>query len=365
MTIVMHAVEPSIARDIDLKKTEASTFVKEISIITPPGSPPTGRGTPDNSIQVPATCEPYLKPSWHHNMDQIIREVDQYFLDHWNFVSDKERKKFVLAGFSRVTCMYFPMANDDRIASACKLLTVLFLIDDLLEDMSFEDGAAYNNSLMPIMRGEQQPNRDIPAEAIMYDLWEDMRALNYDLANEILEPTFVFMRAQTDYERKNINGFGSYLIYRERDVGKALLSALMRFSMNLRLTPEELRLVKPVDENCSKHISIINDVFSWDKEFAKSRTGHEEGSVLCSSVQVLAEEANLTIEASKRVLLSMAREWELTHLKLARETGNNTSLTSDRRDTVLNYLKGLEYQMSGNELWSSSTLRYLGVNTSC
>jgi aristolochene synthase len=228
--------------------------------------------------------------------------------------------------------------------------------------MSFEDGEAYNNSLMPIMRGEKLPNRNIPAEAIMWDLWEDMRALDHDLANEILEPTFVFMRAQTDRERRKIKGFGSYLVYRERDVGKALLSALMRFSMNLHLNPEELELVKPVDENCSKHISIINDIFSWEKELAQSYTGHEEGSVLCSSVQVLAEEANLTTEASKRVLFAMAREWELNHLKLASEIGNDMSLTSDSKGAVLSYVKGLEYQMSGNELWSATTLRYIGVN---
>ncbi|KAJ2998228.1 hypothetical protein NUW58_g389 [Xylaria curta] len=363
MATVMPNYGPTIVRAPDMKEVEASTFVKELSMAMP-GSPPTSRGIPGISIEVPGIHEPYLKPSWYHNMDQIIHEVDQYFLNCWNFASEKERKKFVHAGFSRVTCMYYPMAKDDRIVSACKLLTVLFLIDDLLEDMSFEDGEAYNNALMPIMRGEKKPNRDAPAETIMWDLWEGMRALNHDLANEILEPTFVFMRAQTDRQRKNIKGFGSYLIYRERDVGKALLSALMRFSMNLELTPEELRLVKPVDENCSKHISIINDIFSWEKEFAQSYTGHEEGSVLCSSVQVLAEEANLTIEASKRVLFSMAREWELTHLKLANEIGNNESLTPDRKDAIMSYIKGLEYQMSGNELWSASTLRYIGVNAS-
>ncbi|KAI1176094.1 Aristolochene synthase from penicillium Roqueforti [Nemania sp. FL0916] len=358
MAAVMHTFEPTMG------KTEAkNVFSNGASISTPPGTPPTGRGTPDNLVQIPSTPEPYLKPSWYHDMDRIISEVDQYFLDNWNFTSEKERKKFVVAGFSRVTCMYYPMADDDRIASACKLLTILFLIDDLLEDMSFEDGEAYNNALMPIMRGDKLPNRDIPAEAMMWDLWEDMRALDFDLANEILEPTFVFMRAQTDRERKNIKGFGSYLIYRERDVGKALLSALMRFSMNLHLTPEELQLVKPVDENCSKHISIINDIFSWEKELAQSYTGHEEGSVLCSSVQVLAEEANLTIDASKRVLFAMAREWELTHLKLSDEIGSDPSLTSERKGAVLSYVKGLEYQMSGNELWSASTLRYIGVNS--
>ncbi len=31
------------------------------------------------------------------------------------------------------------------------------------------------------------------------------------------------------------------------------------------------------------------------------------------------------------------------------------------REEVMRYMDGLEYQMSGNELWSQSTLRYIGV----
>jgi len=122
-----------------------------------------------------------------------------------------------------------------------------------------------------------------------------------------------------------------------------LLSALMRFSMGLSMTPEELNSVKDVDVNCAKHISVINDIFSWDKELLASRTGHQEGSALCSSVQVLAEEAHLSTEASKRILFNMCREW------------------AGLREEVMRYMDGLEYQMSGNELWSQSTLRYIGV----
>lgn len=56
---------------------------------------------------------------------------------------------------------------------------------------------------------------------MFHDLWEGMRAQDRDLANDILEPTFVFMRAQTDRARKEITELGQYLEYREMDVGKA------------------------------------------------------------------------------------------------------------------------------------------------
>lgn len=87
--------------------------------------------------------------------------------------------------------------------------------------MSLEDGRAYNDKLIPIARGDVQPDQSVPVEWIMYDLWEMMRAQDKELADEVLEPTFTFMRAQTDKARLSVRGMGPYLVYREKDVGKA------------------------------------------------------------------------------------------------------------------------------------------------
>lgn len=70
-----------------------------------------------------------FSPIIHPNVDSVSAEVDDYFLQHWPFRDEKERVKFRAAGFSRVTCLYFPLATDDRIGFACRMLTVLFLID--------------------------------------------------------------------------------------------------------------------------------------------------------------------------------------------------------------------------------------------
>jgi len=102
--------------------------------------------------------------------------------------------------------------------------------------MSFDDGEAYNENLIPIARGDVQPDRmqtasvtrhplnligKISVEWMMYDLWESMRLHDRELANQVLEPTFLFMRAQTDRVRLEITELGQYLEYREKDVGKA------------------------------------------------------------------------------------------------------------------------------------------------
>ena len=99
-------------------------------------------------------------PKCHPRVEEVAREVDDYFLRHWTFPTVKSRKAFLSAGFSRVTCLYFPLAKDDRIHFACRLLTVLFLIDDVLEGMSLAEGEAYNAKLIPLSRGDALPNRN-------------------------------------------------------------------------------------------------------------------------------------------------------------------------------------------------------------
>lgn len=48
-----------------------------------------------------------------------------------------------------------------------------------------------------------------------------MHAHDCDMADEALEPTFTFMRSQTDPRRLTTMNYGQYLEYRETDVGKA------------------------------------------------------------------------------------------------------------------------------------------------
>jgi aristolochene synthase len=70
-----------------------------------------------------------FKKTCHPDVTTATKDVDSWFLSNWKFPDQKSRDKFVGAGFSRVTCLYFPKALPQRIKSACKLLTILFLID--------------------------------------------------------------------------------------------------------------------------------------------------------------------------------------------------------------------------------------------
>lgn len=70
-------------------------------------------------------------PNIHPNVHAVSAEVEAYFLHRWPFRNDADRAKFRAAGFSRVTCLYFPEALQNRISFACRLLTLLFLVDGI------------------------------------------------------------------------------------------------------------------------------------------------------------------------------------------------------------------------------------------
>lgn len=129
----------------------------------------------------------------------------------------------------------------------------------------------------------------------------------------------------------------------------------MRFSMGPRMTPDKLKDMKALESNCAKQLSVVNDIYSYEKEEESSRTGHKEGSFLCSAVKVLAEETSLSIPATKRVLWIMTRKWETVHDRLVEEKMKAPGGCSEASQA---YMKGLQYQMSGNEQWSKTTRRY-------
>ncbi|PVI03625.1 Aristolochene synthase in complex with 12,13 Difluorofarnesyl diphosphate [Periconia macrospinosa] len=293
----------------------------------------------------------------HPDIASAIEHVDSWFLENWTFPDQKSKATFVAAGFSRVTCFYFPKALPERIRSACKLLTILFLIDDQLEYMSLEEGKAYNESLMGFCTGESIPDRNVPVQWMMYDIWEEMRNIDRQLANEVLEPVFVFMRSQTAKERLSVDNLHDYLQYRQNDVGQALLAALMRFSYALEISPIELAFLSEMDKNCGKHISLVNDILSYEKEKRISETEKSEGAILCNAVQILSEQVAISVEAAKNVLWIMVRECEHAHVKLFSNIDSSIPGLSLKED-LRRYVQGLEYQMSGNEYWSKTTHRY-------
>ncbi|KAI5923116.1 terpenoid synthase [Camillea tinctor] len=316
---------------------------------TPPPAP--------KDSQVPKGLRPtILKALKHPDAYDVVQQVNEFFLENWPFPTEKHRKRFVEEGYAWFVGIDCPLSLDDRIHWGCRLLTTGFLIDDLLDRMSVAEGAEHNSKVIECARGQLIPDRNAPAQWIMYDLFEDMRAVDRHLADELLEPTIDFLVAQTDSNRMKTMNLEQYFEYRDADLGKGLLSGIMRFCAGLYMTPEELELVKPVEENSMRHITFVNDICSLEKEVLSAKESAKDGSelgALCSSVPIVMKWCGLGEDEAKHIMWEMVRSWEVRHFELVNE------ILQGHPSTALEiYFRGLEHQMAGNELWSLLTPRY-------
>ncbi|KAI0141748.1 Aristolochene synthase [Xylariaceae sp. FL1272] len=296
---------------------------------------------------------PIFKSICHPSYPHVAKEVDDYFLKHWNFPDQKSRQKFLAADYSRFACLNYPLTKDDKIRFACRIITLLFLTDDEIDHMSIEDAEVYNERLILIARGLQRPDPLIPAEWMMWDLWEEMRAHDEELTATVEEPCFLFMRAQVDKTRLNPGNLAKYFEFREKDIGTALVCAIMTFGMGIRLTDEELELTRPVVSNFAKNLLCFNDIYSYEKELRVERESKLSGGTVVSAVPIIAGLAQVGPESAKRILWTMCREWEVNHHRMVANV-----LAEHHSSNLEMFFKGLEYQYAGNELWSHETGRY-------
>lgn len=129
------------------------------------------------------------------------------------------------------------------------------------------------------------------------------------------------------------------------------MSSVTRFALNLSMSAEEIEAVSDLDMNRSRFITIINDIFSWEMELKQSQSSNEEGSYLCSSVQIIMDSLGVDDDAAKAILWTIARHLELRHLQLS-------SSLVEKYPTLGMYCKATGYHMSGIEAWHKETHRY-------
>ncbi|GIK07714.1 hypothetical protein Aspvir_003381 [Aspergillus viridinutans] len=217
--------------------------------------------------------------------------------------------------------------------------------------MSFETSKALVEKLICILRGESQPDLDMPVERILVDLWRQMRSIDSSATEDLLLATCSLWSAQGSDARREFKDLGSYIDYRICDGGSVIVSPLTRFAMGLRLTNDDIEAVKEITMNMARQIPLLNDICSWEKELKKARESKADGAQLCSAVKIIADTLKIDAAAAQRLLWHMCRELEARHVQLAGEIlAVYPHLSS--------YCRAIGYPMSGQEVWALQSERF-------
>lgn len=200
-----------------------------------------------------------------------------------------------------------------------------------------------------------EADRTDPIAKIAFELFADMRANDPAAADLLLAAVQKFLAVQTDKTRLNLRSLADYFDYRLNDVGRTVMISLLRYVMDIQLDHAEEQQVLDLEETVIRHITIVNDIISYEKEVrARDENPGVEGAELCNAVSLLVQqcgEAAVSIEGSKRVLWALTREFEAEYIRVA----NDVRLFSEKVDR---YVKCLGYMMAGNAAWSAMSSRY-------
>ncbi|KAL8781085.1 MAG: hypothetical protein Q9213_006167 [Squamulea squamosa] len=216
--------------------------------------------------------------------------------------------------------------------------------------MSLEEAKAFYKRLIPIAKGEVLPDRTDPYEWITYDAWAGMRAVDEALTEATFEGAVICFSGQFNEARSSCVSMGSVLKQRVQEGGAGFVTALMRYSMGLKVSAEAINTILDVSKSYSRLAIVVNDIYSCDKELRAWNRNQKEGGQLVNMVMQQAKDTGLNWEAAKRVLWILCREWELDHFEMV---AKREAAVEGCDEDLRRYMEGLEYVLGGNEEWSS------------
>ncbi|OQE91319.1 hypothetical protein PENNAL_c0010G00185 [Penicillium nalgiovense] len=148
-----------------------------------------------------------------------------------------------------------------------------------------------------------------------------------------------------------------YLEFRIVDAAADWTLYNFRWGSGITLNPEEEKIADPMSYVAYAELCLVNDLFSWDKEYASHIKSN--GDVpLVNAVHIVAVTQGLSHCAAKAVLQAEIRAHEERFCQLKEQY----EATDRPSHEVLRWLRLLEHSMAGNWVWSLCVPRYCKVD---
>ncbi|KAK4222457.1 putative terpene cyclase [Podospora fimiseda] len=324
---------------------------------------------------IPPTLLP--EPILHPDHQEISREVITYLVDTWDWPSARTKKAFISWNLPEVVLFMFPTGVKSRVKLACEFLLLGFLMDgsvfphytqkrkkkkekgkkltmfiDHFDNQTLLQNSSTVSRLQLLLSSPSTFTPSNKIESMHSSIFTQFLSLDSSLP--ILQTYISMLQCHCLSDRgTNISSFRTYLSFREIDVGMPICSELMYWTEPdlLKLTTTQREKLRPLERIANYHVSILNDVFSFDREWKAARE-QGEGAVMVNGVMVLSEELGVGVGVGRGVCVGIVRGWETEFLGLVEEMGLEGEL-------MKRAVKGIERRMAGAEGYSWRTRRYL------
>ncbi|KAJ5193267.1 hypothetical protein N7449_009409 [Penicillium cf. viridicatum] len=259
------------------------------------------------------------------------------------------------------TSLCAPNCLPERFALVAYTVEYAFLHDDETDNaadqeaMSLENEMlhqAINQSGMTSVSTRVSPKAQRKAEVQARIAAEYLR-LDPVFGEFFLKAWQTFTTSVQDVRSLEFPSLDDYLAFRIVDAAADWTLYNYRWGSGITLTPEEEKIADPMSYVAYAELCLVNDLFSWDKEYASHIKTNGEVPLI-NAVHIVAVTQGLTHCAAKAVVQAEIRAHEERFCLLKEQY----EATSNPSDSVLRWLKLLEHSMAGNWVWSLCVPRY-------
>lgn len=133
------------------------------------------------------------------------------------------------------------------------------------------------------------------------------------------------------------------------------VDTLMRFGMDILLTPEEEELVAPIVKPCYAALGLANDYFSSDIEWEEFQSSESSQTAMTNAVWLFMQWHQVGKEEAKRLVRQVTNDYEREYQQRVQEYIAGEGKSNSK---IQLYLTALGYQIPGNVTWSLRCPRY-------
>ncbi|KAF7168670.1 hypothetical protein CNMCM5623_001610 [Aspergillus felis] len=292
----------------------------------------------------------------YQNYKQAPQDDGKLPIDLQKTSTDKRslKEKELVATAVKSTAYMFPEASPVRAGMIAQSMLLIFLHDDVVEESPVDAGFTITDAIMAPWIGTQDESAQHPLQGFLKAVIDEEPILGKNL----LDGAFAWIKHTKGYQSIPPSVFDSlrnYLDYRAVDIGRELLLAQAAFACNAHLSEPEMKVFDKLIGLYSDHISLTNDLYSFDKEYSDHcRTG----AVLINAVDVVRKIHRVSESIAKQLvresILEMETEFseEFKRLKLSRELSEGQQ----------RFVEALALCLVGHIFYSATSGRYGGAS---
>ncbi|THU92829.1 terpenoid synthase [Dendrothele bispora CBS 962.96] len=256
--------------------------------------------------------------------------------------------------------MVFSMSEQDRLAVAVKFIEFLCILDDVMEELPYEQAIREHEVLCQVLNptshdftsvSDSKESESLDGmKKFLADIRETVLSLGIEQGHILLADLERTLR-QRECAPATFATLEDYAPYRIVNLDWYFVCLLLRWSMDIDLVESECKLESLNDFEYATGViaGFGNDYYSWNRE----KKQYSESDRVMNAVPVLMRQHSISEPQAKATLQKAIIEQvnHLEDLKKGMEDGGAS-------EGLKHYASGLEYLAAGYMYWCSTCPRY-------